>query len=93
MKSRKMRGRVGEEGERSQFSWQGPRQPCHGYSLVYGGGEGSEAAEDGGCDGGVGGSCSQQGGGLHDHFDRNVGVGLPISGPAVILEEAPHPGG
>lgn len=89
----KMRGKVGGVGERNLSSWQGPQQPCRGCSLAYGDGEGSEAAEGGGCDGGGGVNCSQQWGGLLDRCDRSEGVGLPISGPAELLGGALHPDG
>lgn len=80
-------------GEKDQTSWWGPHQPSHGCFLACGGEEGSELAGDGGCDGGEGESCSQQGVGLCDCCDHNGDVGLPISGPAESPEVAPHLGG
>lgn len=46
-----MKGKAGGSGEKSRSSLKGPQQPCHGCSLTYGGGEGTEAAVGGGCDG------------------------------------------
>lgn len=89
----KMTGKVDGLGERSLSSYQKHQQLCHDCSQAYGGGEGSVAAEGGGCDGGGGESCSQQGGDQLYRCDRSEGVGLPISGPAEILGEALHPGG
>lgn len=88
-----MTGKVGELGEKSLSSYQRPQQPCLGCSLAYGGGEGSEAAEGGGYDGGGDESCSQQEGDQHDRCDHSEGVELPISVPAETLVEAHHPGG
>lgn len=85
-----MKRRVDVKGE-SPSSWQRSRRPDRDCSRACVGGEGSEAAEGGGCDGGDE-SCSQQLGAPLDCFDRTESVGLPTSGPAGTLGEL-HPGG